>query len=153
MPVWLRSRLVASALWSSSKPALDEQAVVDPVEHFLRVIELLVGIAALAEARGIADGESVARVDDDLRQLAPDIPGEKRLLEMPRRFGARAENVAARRALRHGEQIGREVRFPAREQPLLAGLARAEAVVAIRFQRRASVRRRARSSRRRCLRA
>ena len=53
---------------------LEQQIVVDPVHHLLRVVELLVGIAALAEARGIADGESVARIDDDLRQLAVIVP-------------------------------------------------------------------------------
>src|SRR5580700_2286698 len=43
------------------------------------------------------------------------------------------EDVASGRALRGQEQVGGEIRFPAREEPLLAGGAGAVAVVAVGF--------------------
>ena len=39
---------------------LDEKIAADPIEGLLHVEEAFVGIAALAEARRIADGEAVA---------------------------------------------------------------------------------------------
>ena len=77
--------------------------VVGPVHHLLAVVELFVGIAALAEARGIADGEAVGRIHDDLRQLAVDVTGavEKCILECRRRIGPRGQDGAPCGALRH----------------------------------------------------
>ena len=46
----------------------------------------------------------------------------------------RALRCAAGGGLRDGEQVRREIRFPAGQQPLLAGLAGAEAVVAVSFR-------------------
>ena len=105
-----------------------------PVKHLLRVVELLVGIAALPEARRIADRETVARIDNDLRQLAVGIAGEKCLLEFRRGIGPRGEDGTSRGALGDGQQIRRQICFPTGEQPLLAGLAGAKAVVAVVFR-------------------
>ena len=75
------------------------------------------------------------RIHDDLRQLAVDVAVlEKCLLESGRRIGPRAQDGAPRRALRNGQQVRRQIRLPSRQQPLLAGLAGAEAVAPIVFR-------------------
>ena len=100
----------------------DEQVAANPVERLLRAEVALVRVAAVAEARGVADGEAVAGVDDDLRQLAPDILIEG-LLEGRGSLGVSAENRASYGSLRGGKQVGREVGLPAGEKPLAGGLA------------------------------
>ena len=65
------------------------QRAAHPAQLLLRLIEVLVGIAAGAEARRIADGEAVARVHDDLRQLSPSVDVE-RLFVRRRGLGRRA---------------------------------------------------------------
>ena len=136
--VGIGSRLIAQQagrviVMIQLKPSSDEHFVVHPIHHFLGVVEFFVGITTLSEARRIAQCESIARIHNDLRQLAPEISIEQRLLECGRRIRARTQNRPPRRALGHGEQVRRQIRFPPRQQPLLASLARAKAVAAIIF--------------------
>ena len=134
--IGVRASLVAQqagcvGVMAHVESGLHQQATPDPVQRFLRLVKMLVGIAALAKARRIADGEAVARVHHDLRQLAPHIRAEERRFVARGSAGPRALDVAPRRTLRDRQQVGGDECLPARKQPFLAGLARSKAVAAI----------------------
>ena len=116
------------------RSGFDEEVAVNPVQRLLNLVEVFVRIAAASEPRGIADGEAVARVHHHLGQLTPRVDVE-RLLEGRGRVGLSGEDVAANRALRYGEQVGRKERFPAAQHPELAGPAGSKAVAPVRARR------------------
>ena len=85
------------------------------------MVEVFVRVASRAEARGIADGEAVARIDDDLRKPAPVVDVEG-LLEGRRCLGRAVCILMAIGSLRDGEQVGGEECLPTAQNPALCRL-------------------------------
>src|SRR5208337_3319068 len=110
---------------------LHKQAPSHPVQPLLSLIKTFIRIAALSESRRVADRETVARVHHHLWQLSPNTWLQECLLEGRWRLSVRALNLPSCRPLRHGQQIRSQKRLPAPKQPLLAGLARPEAVAPV----------------------
>ena len=115
------------------KSAFHLQISPHPLHRFLRLPNALVWIAPRAESRRIPDGQTIARIHDNLRQLPPHVWRQKRLFKGRGRLGVRAENAAPPGSLRHRQKIGRKKRFPPPHQQRLAGLARPETVGPIRL--------------------
>jgi len=73
VPVWVAQLAGRVGIVAQFKARLHQQPTANEVHGLLALKQPFVRIAALPEARWIADGKSKAIIDDDLRQLTPGV--------------------------------------------------------------------------------